>query len=78
MRELQKELRERERKAMREILTGADVVLATLTSASGDGPLKHVPENHFDLTVIDECSQVKREKGNAKGEGKGKAKGKLK
>ena len=70
MRELQKELRERERKAMREILTGVDVVLATLTSASGDGPLKHVPENHFDLTVIDECSQVKREKERLKGKEK--------
>ena len=31
----------------------------TLTSASSvDGPLKHLPEGHFDLAVIDECSQA--------------------
>ena len=32
--------------------------MATLTSASLDGPLKHLPENYFDLAVIDECSQA--------------------
>ncbi|XP_069660508.1 DNA-binding protein SMUBP-2 isoform X2 [Haliaeetus albicilla] len=28
------------------------------TSASSDGPLKLLPENHFDLVVIDECAQA--------------------
>ena len=39
----------------------ADVVLSTLTSASVDGgPLKNIPKEKsiFDVTVIDECSQV--------------------
>ena len=45
-------------RATKEVLTGTQVVLATLTSASSkDGPLRHLPENHFDLAVIDECSQ---------------------
>jgi len=39
-------------------LQGADVVLATLTTASPEGPLKQLAEKHFDVTVIDECSQV--------------------
>ena len=55
---LKKELRERETKAIKHILTSADVVLATLTSAAPwDGPLKHLQDDHFDVTVIDECSQ---------------------
>jgi len=54
---LKKELREREKKILKEILASADVVLGTLTSSSQDSPLKHLPENHFSLTVIDECSQ---------------------
>ena len=37
----------------------AEVVLATLTSSSNvDGALKNLPEAHFDLAVIDECSQA--------------------
>ena len=44
LRELRKELHERERKAVREILTEARVVLSTLTSATAsDGALKHLP-----------------------------------
>nr|XP_013803730.1 PREDICTED: DNA-binding protein SMUBP-2 [Apteryx mantelli mantelli] len=39
-------------------LTHASVVLATNTGASSDGPLKLLPENHFDLVVIDECAQA--------------------
>ena len=35
----------------------ADVVLATNTSASADGPLKLVKAEHFDLVVIDEAAQ---------------------
>ncbi|XP_032629005.1 DNA-binding protein SMUBP-2 isoform X2 [Chelonoidis abingdonii] len=55
---LRKELKEREETAMTEILTRANVVLATNTGASSDGPLKLLPENHFDLVVIDECAQA--------------------
>ncbi|XP_044870039.1 DNA-binding protein SMUBP-2 [Mauremys mutica] len=55
---LRKELKEREETAVTEILTRANVVLATNTGASSDGPLKLLPENHFDLVVIDECAQA--------------------
>ncbi|XP_074854038.1 DNA-binding protein SMUBP-2 [Carettochelys insculpta] len=55
---LRKELKEREEAAMIEILTQANVVLATNTGTSSDGPLKLLPENHFDLVVIDECAQA--------------------
>ena len=55
---LRKELRERESKAIKEILCHTNVILTTLTSATQDGPLKHLPTDHFDLVVIDECSQV--------------------
>ncbi len=59
LKELRKELREREQEATASILRNADVVLATLTSASPDGPLRHLRDKqHFDITVIDECSQV--------------------
>jgi len=44
-----------------DILTRAPVVLATLTTASRDGPLKLLKDTqHFDLVVIDECSQVRK------------------
>ncbi|NXL52024.1 SMBP2 protein, partial [Podilymbus podiceps] len=55
---LRKELKEREETAMAAALTHATVVLATNTGASSDGPLKLLPENHFDLVVIDECAQA--------------------
>ncbi|XP_016068953.1 PREDICTED: DNA-binding protein SMUBP-2 [Miniopterus natalensis] len=55
---LRKELKEREDAAMRESLTAADVVLATNTGASSDGPLKLLPDGYFDLVVIDECAQA--------------------
>ncbi|XP_077177380.1 DNA-binding protein SMUBP-2 isoform X2 [Paroedura picta] len=55
---LRKELKEREEIAMSEILRRANVILATNTGASSDGPLKLLPENHFDLVVIDECAQA--------------------
>ena len=54
---LRGELKQREDKAVTEILTSADVVLATNTSASSDGPLKLVKQDHFDLVVIDEAAQ---------------------
>ncbi|NXX10761.1 SMBP2 protein, partial [Podargus strigoides] len=55
---LRKELKEREEAAMAAALTHVSVVLATNTGASPDGPLKLLPENHFDLVVIDECAQA--------------------
>lgn len=55
---LRKELKEREEAAMVQSLTAADVVLATNTGASSDGPLKLLPENHFDVVVVDECAQA--------------------
>lgn len=59
MRQLRKEMHQRESRAMQETLKSAEVVLATLTSASHlDGPLKHLPQAWFDLAVIDECSQA--------------------
>ena len=58
MKHLRKELSDRESRAMKETLSKAEVVLVTLTSASStDGPLRHVPKGHFDVAVIDECSQ---------------------
>ncbi|XP_063800420.1 DNA-binding protein SMUBP-2 isoform X2 [Pseudophryne corroboree] len=55
---LRKELKEREEAAMIETLKGANVILATNTGASRDGPLKLLPDNYFDLVVIDECAQA--------------------
>uniref|UniRef100_A0A8C3KWM8 DNA-binding protein SMUBP-2 n=1 Tax=Chrysolophus pictus TaxID=9089 RepID=A0A8C3KWM8_CHRPC len=55
---LRKELKEREETAMTAALTHANVVLATNTGASSDGPLKLLPESYFDLVVIDECAQA--------------------
>lgn len=56
--ELRRELRTREETAISQILKRADVILATNTGASDDGPLKHLPNDHFDLVVIDECAQA--------------------
>ncbi|NWW31686.1 SMBP2 protein, partial [Panurus biarmicus] len=58
MKTLRKELKEREEAAMAAALSQASVVLATNTGASSDGPLKLLPETHFDLVVIDECAQA--------------------
>ncbi|XP_057583572.1 DNA-binding protein SMUBP-2 isoform X2 [Hippopotamus amphibius kiboko] len=55
---LRKELKEREEAAMLESLAAAHVVLATNTGASSDGPLKLLPDGHFDMVVIDECAQA--------------------
>nr|XP_025860010.1 DNA-binding protein SMUBP-2 isoform X2 [Vulpes vulpes] len=55
---LRKELKEREEAAMLESLTSAAVVLATNTGASSDGPLRLLPDTHFDVVVIDECAQA--------------------
>ncbi|XP_074129809.1 DNA-binding protein SMUBP-2 [Sminthopsis crassicaudata] len=55
---LRKELREREEAAMLGSLSWADVILATNTGASPDGPLKLLPDDYFDVVVIDECAQA--------------------
>nr|XP_020826557.1 DNA-binding protein SMUBP-2 isoform X2 [Phascolarctos cinereus] len=55
---LRKELREREEAAMLGSLSRADVILATNTGASPDGPLKLLPDSYFDVVVIDECAQA--------------------
>ena len=34
------------------------MVLATLTAATPLGPLKHLPQDHFSLTVVDEAGQA--------------------
>ena len=48
----------RETKLVRQVVMGSDVILTTLTSSSNEGPLKHLPPEHLDLVVIDECSQA--------------------
>lgn len=55
---LRKELKEREDKAIKETLKAADIILVTTTSASLEGPLKHLPETHFGLVIIDEVAQA--------------------
>ncbi|XP_061306983.1 DNA-binding protein SMUBP-2 [Pezoporus flaviventris] len=55
---LRKELKQREETAVAAALSHASVVLATNTGASSEGPLKLLPDNHFDLVVIDECAQA--------------------
>ena len=58
VRELRKELHQREHKVIYEILNSCDVVLSTTTSASIDGPLKSLPKEHFGAVFIDECAQA--------------------
>ncbi|CAF0704160.1 unnamed protein product [Brachionus calyciflorus] len=58
MRELRKELYQRENRALKEVLKEADCILATLTTTHEDGPLKHLKDDHFDIIIIDECSQA--------------------
>ena len=56
--ELRKELKTRESAATRNVLANAQVVLATLTSSSKEGPIGKLPKDHFSLCVIDEVSQA--------------------
>lgn len=58
LRELRKELYQREEKAIKGVMESAECVLATLTSGHGDGPLKHLQADFFDVIIIDECSQA--------------------
>ncbi|CAF3479561.1 unnamed protein product [Adineta steineri] len=55
---LRKDIRVYEEKASREAMKSVNVILCTLTSATDDSPLRLLPPNHFDLVVIDECSQA--------------------
>ncbi|MBN3300550.1 SMBP2 protein, partial [Amia calva] len=58
IKELRRELKQREEMAITQILKSADIVLATNTGASEDGPLKFLAGDHFDVVVIDECAQA--------------------
>eukprot|EP00794_Sanderia_malayensis_P005020 gene5020-5678_t len=55
---LKRELRERENKALKFVLSNANVILSTTTSSSMEGPLKHLENEHFDLLIIDEAAQA--------------------
>ncbi|RDD36858.1 DNA-binding protein SMUBP-2 [Trichoplax sp. H2] len=55
---LRKELKKREQKATTETLTNSDVILATLTGASDEGPLQYLSDNHVDVVIIDEAAQA--------------------
>ncbi|CAK8683282.1 unnamed protein product [Clavelina lepadiformis] len=52
------ELRKREKKAIVDVLSPADVVLATNVGAYPGGPVGYLDEGHFDVIVIDECGQA--------------------
>ena len=58
LKELRKDLRSREEITTRRVLSDSTVVLATLTGSTNDGPLRLLDTDHFDLVIIDECSQV--------------------
>lgn len=58
LKNLRKELHQRESRALKEVLQGSDVVLSTLVTSSDAGPLKYLPDDHFHCVVIDECSQA--------------------
>jgi ATP-dependent RNA/DNA helicase IGHMBP2 len=58
MRELKKELYKREERAVKDVLQRADIILATLTTTHAEGQLRNIPDNHFDIIIIDECSQA--------------------
>ncbi|XP_067948248.1 DNA-binding protein SMUBP-2-like isoform X2 [Watersipora subatra] len=55
---LRKELKEKSHAAVAQVLKHSHVILSTLTSATEEGPLKALQELHFDVVVIDECSQA--------------------
>ena len=58
LRELRKDLYEREDRAVKSVMQAADCVLATLTTTQAEGPLRHLSAEHFDVLIIDECSQA--------------------
>ncbi|XP_053208694.1 DNA-binding protein SMUBP-2-like [Panonychus citri] len=58
--QLLKDMKKQELKILKEALSNCDIVLSTLLSSSSDGPLQYLEdhENHFDVLIIDECSQA--------------------
>ncbi|XP_054164493.1 DNA-binding protein SMUBP-2-like [Oppia nitens] len=62
MKILRKDLKQRERKVIKQILEKKKVVLTTLTTGSPDGVLRNILNSDgfypFDVIVIDECSQA--------------------
>eukprot|EP00039_Didymoeca_costata_P015827 m.274218 g.274218 ORF g.274218 m.274218 type:complete len:1007 (-) comp16286_c0_seq6:4357-7377(-) len=56
--ELRKELRVREKDAVRAALKDAHVVLGTLTSIAPDGPIGYLSKKYFDVCIIDESGQA--------------------
>ena len=44
--------------SIKEAMEQANVVLGTLSSCTPDGPLQHLAEEHFGLTVVDEAGQA--------------------
>ena len=58
VRELRKELYNREDRAVKDVLNSVDIILATLTTTHANGQLKHLESEHFDIVIIDECSQA--------------------
>ena len=58
VRQLRRELSQRQQKSVRDLLMAAQVVLCTNTGAQ-DRALQQLPEGHaFDLVVIDEAAQA--------------------
>ena len=45
-------------KLTRECLMRADVVLSTLVGCRSTGPIGNLPQNFFDVTIIEECGQA--------------------
>jgi ATP-dependent RNA/DNA helicase IGHMBP2 len=58
MRDLRKELYIREDKALKDVFEQSEIVLATLATTTNEGPLKNLKDTHFDIIIIDECSQA--------------------
>lgn len=58
LRELRKELYKREVKSLKNVIENANCIFSTLNTGHVDNnALKHLKEGHFDLIIIDECSQ---------------------
>ncbi|XP_053208695.1 DNA-binding protein SMUBP-2-like [Panonychus citri] len=57
---LMTDLKSHKKGSIKQILSSSNIILATLVSSSSDGPLQHLddPDKHFDVLIIDECSQA--------------------
>lgn len=61
LRDLMKDLKNREKSIVKNVLTSAKIIFSTLVSASREGPLKHIIkdiDHKPDILIIDECSQA--------------------